>query len=67
MQYSQKVLDHFMKPHNVGKIENPDAMATEGSPACGDQVSIYLKVQPETVRKPLRFKIAPPLANLPPR
>jgi nitrogen fixation NifU-like protein len=48
MQYSQKVLDHFMKPHNVGKIENPDASATEGSPACGDQVSIYLKVNAKT-------------------
>lgn len=48
MQYSQKVLDHFMKPHNIGKIENPDATATEGSPACGDQVSIYLKVNAKT-------------------
>ena len=48
MKYSQKVLDHFMKPHNVGKIENPDAIATEGSPACGDQVTIYLKVNPES-------------------
>ncbi|HPR18510.1 MAG TPA: iron-sulfur cluster assembly scaffold protein [Candidatus Cloacimonadota bacterium] len=48
MQYSQKVLDHFMKPHNVGKIEHPDAEATEGSPACGDQISIQLKVNPET-------------------
>ncbi len=48
MQYSQKVLDHFMKPHNVGKIENPDAEATEGSPACGDQISIFLKIDPET-------------------
>ncbi len=47
MQYSQKVLDHFMKPHNVGKMENPDAEATEGSPACGDQVSIFLKVDPQ--------------------
>ena len=44
MQYSQKVLDHFMNPHNVGKMENPDAVATEGSPACGDQVTIYLKI-----------------------
>jgi len=44
MQYSQKVLDHFMHPHNVGKMENPDATATEGSPACGDQVTVYLKV-----------------------
>ncbi len=44
MQYSQKVLDHFMHPHNVGKMENPDAVATEGSPACGDQVTVYLKI-----------------------
>jgi len=44
MQYSQKVLDHFMHPHNVGKMENPDATATEGSPSCGDQVTVYLKV-----------------------
>lgn len=44
MQYSEKVLQHFMNPQNVGKMENPDATATEGSPACGDQVTIYLKV-----------------------
>ena len=48
MQYSQKVLDHFMKPHNVGKLEDPDGTATEGSPACGDQVSIFLKVDEDT-------------------
>ncbi len=48
MQYSQKVLDHFMHPHNVGKMENPDATATEGSPSCGDQVTIYLKIDDET-------------------
>nr|MDK2850988.1 hypothetical protein [Candidatus Cloacimonadota bacterium] len=48
MQYSQKVLDHFMHPHNVGKMENPDATATEGSPACGDQVTVYLKVNEDT-------------------
>ncbi len=48
MQYSQKVLDHFMHPHNVGKMENPDATATEGSPACGDQVTVYLKVDEQT-------------------
>lgn len=44
MQYSEKVLDHFMHPRNIGKMENPDASATEGSPACGDQVTVYLKV-----------------------
>lgn len=48
MQYSQKVLDHFMKPHNLGKLDNANAEATEGSPACGDQVSIWLKVNEET-------------------
>ncbi|HOA29920.1 MAG TPA: iron-sulfur cluster assembly scaffold protein, partial [Candidatus Cloacimonadota bacterium] len=48
MQYSQKVLDHFMHPHNVGKMENPDATATEGSPSCGDQVTVYLKVDKDT-------------------
>jgi len=47
MQYSQKVIDHFMHPHNVGKMENPDASATEGSPACGDQVTMYLKIEPK--------------------
>jgi nitrogen fixation NifU-like protein len=36
-----------MHPHNVGKMENPDATATEGSPACGDQVTVYLKVNEE--------------------
>lgn len=36
-----------MHPKNVGKMDNPDATATEGSPACGDQVTVYLKVDPE--------------------
>ena len=48
MQYSQKVLDHFMRPRNVGKMEDPDAQATEGSPACGDQVTVYLKIDDES-------------------
>ncbi|MDD3562534.1 MAG: iron-sulfur cluster assembly scaffold protein [Candidatus Cloacimonetes bacterium] len=48
MQYSQKVLDHFMHPHNVGKMENPDATATEGSPSCGDQVTIFLKIDKDS-------------------
>ncbi|MCB5260387.1 MAG: iron-sulfur cluster assembly scaffold protein [Candidatus Cloacimonetes bacterium] len=48
MQYSQKVLDHFMHPHNVGKMEDADVSATEGSPSCGDQVTVYLKVNSES-------------------
>lgn len=42
--YTKTVLEHFMHPHNVGKLENADATATEGSPACGDMVKLYLKV-----------------------
>lgn len=48
MQYSQKVLDHFMHPHNVGKLEDFNVTSTEGSPACGDQVTFYLKINPES-------------------
>jgi nitrogen fixation protein NifU and related proteins len=47
--YSQKVLEHFQHPHNVGRIEDPDAKAIEGSPACGDMVAVYLKVDPDTL------------------
>lgn len=57
MQYSQKVLDHFMKPHNVGKIENPDVVTTEGSPACGDQVTLYMNIDPKThIIKDIKFQ-----------
>lgn len=45
--YSDTVLEHFRHPRNVGKIENADGKATEGSPACGDMVSVYIKVDPE--------------------
>lgn len=46
--YNDLVLEHFKNPRNTGRIENPDGKATEGSPACGDMVSLYLKVDPET-------------------
>ena len=46
--YSEKVLEHFRHPQNVGTIEEADGKATEGSPACGDMVSVYIKVDPDT-------------------
>jgi nitrogen fixation NifU-like protein len=46
MPYSETVLEHFRHPHNVGRIEDADGKATEGSPACGDMVSVYIKVDP---------------------
>jgi nitrogen fixation NifU-like protein len=45
--YTDTVLEHFRHPRNVGKIENADGKATEGSPACGDMVSVYIKVEPK--------------------
>lgn len=57
MEYSDKVMKHFMNPNNRGIIEDADASATEGSPACGDQVKIYLKVNPDTyVIEDIRFQ-----------
>jgi len=46
--YSDIVLEHFRHPRNVGKMENPDGKAIEGSPACGDMVSVHIKVDSET-------------------
>ncbi|MCS7286486.1 MAG: iron-sulfur cluster assembly scaffold protein [Anaerolineae bacterium] len=46
--YSEKVLEHFRNPKNVGRIEDADGKAVEGSPACGDMVAVYIKVDPET-------------------
>jgi len=43
-------MEHFRNPHNVGQIEDADAKAVEGSPACGDMVAIYLKVDEESHR-----------------
>ena len=50
LPYSELVMEHFRHPKNVGRIEDADARATEGSPACGDMVAVYLKVDPETQR-----------------
>jgi nitrogen fixation NifU-like protein len=43
--YSEKVMDHFMNPRNVGEIENPDGEGQEGNPTCGDVMKITIKVQ----------------------
>ena len=42
--YSEKMMDHFRHPRNVGKIENPDGTATVGSLACGDALQFQFKL-----------------------
>jgi nitrogen fixation NifU-like protein len=45
MDYSQKVMEHFLNPRNVGKIENPDGIGEVGNPICGDMMTFYIKVK----------------------
>lgn len=42
--YSEKVMDHFMNPRNVGEIEGADGVGEVGNPACGDMMRLYLKI-----------------------
>ncbi|NPV14813.1 Fe-S cluster assembly scaffold protein NifU [candidate division WOR-3 bacterium] len=43
--YSEKVMDHFRNPRNVGEIENPDGVGEVGNPVCGDMMTFYIKVE----------------------
>ncbi|MCS7280907.1 MAG: Fe-S cluster assembly scaffold protein NifU [Desulfobacterota bacterium] len=43
--YSEKVMDHFMNPRNMGEIENADGIGEVGNPVCGDVMKLYLKIE----------------------
>lgn len=47
--YSEKVMDHFRNPRNVGRMENPDAVGEVGNAKCGDIMTIYLKIDGDVV------------------
>ena len=47
--YSQKVMEHFMNPHNVGVIENPDGYGKVGNPVCGDLMEIFIRVRENVI------------------
>ncbi|WP_339980324.1 Fe-S cluster assembly scaffold protein NifU [Fusobacterium necrophorum] len=49
MQYTEKVMNHFMNPHNVGVIENPDGYGKVGNPSCGDIMEIFLKIENDII------------------
>lgn len=47
--YSEKVMEHFRNPRNVGEIEDADGIGEMGNPACGDIMKIYLKVKDDVI------------------
>ena len=56
MQYSEKVMDHFTNPRNVGEIENAEGVGVVGNAKCGDIMKIYLKINEEEVITDCKFK-----------
>ncbi len=53
--YSEKVMDHFSNPRNVGEIDNADGVGEVGNASCGDIMKIFLKVE-DNVIKDIKFK-----------
>ena len=53
--YTDKVMDHFQNPRNVGEIESPDGVGEVGNPVCGDIMKIYLKVENDRIQD-IKFK-----------
>jgi nitrogen fixation NifU-like protein len=55
MLYSEKVMDHFSNPRNVGVIDNADAVGEVGNVQCGDIMRIYLKIEGDVIED-IKFK-----------
>jgi nitrogen fixation NifU-like protein len=53
--YSEKVMDHFMHPRNVGEITDPDGIGEVGNPVCGDMMTFYIKVKDNRLED-IKFK-----------
>ena len=47
--YSEKVMEHFRNPRNVGEIPDADGVGTVGNPVCGDMMTIYIKVKDDRI------------------
>ena len=53
--YSEKVMDHFTNPRNVGEIKDADGVGTVGNPVCGDMMTVYIKVRNSKIED-IKFK-----------
>lgn len=47
--YSEKVMEHFRNPRNMGEMENPDGTGKVGNPVCGDVMELYIKVKDDII------------------
>lgn len=47
--YSEKVMDHFRNPRNMGEMENPDGIGKVGNPMCGDIMELYIRVENDII------------------
>ena len=55
VSYNEKVMQHFMNPHNVGEIENADGVGQVGNPVCGDMMTFTIKVK-DNIIDDVKFK-----------
>ena len=53
--YSERVMEHFRNPHNVGELEDPDGVGEVGNPQCGDVMKIGIRVKDERIED-IRFQ-----------
>ena len=53
--YTEKVMDHFMNPRNVGVIEDPDGYGKVGNPTCGDVMEIFIKIADDKIKE-IKFR-----------
>jgi nitrogen fixation NifU-like protein len=53
--YTEKVMEHFRNPHNMGEIPDADGVGTVGNPVCGDLMTIYIKVKDNKIED-IKFK-----------
>ena len=56
MDYSEKVMDHFTNPRNMGELEDPKGVGTVGNAKCGDIMRIYLDIDEAGVIRDVKFK-----------
>ncbi len=49
MEYTDKVMEHFMNPRNIGEMENPDGVGKVGNPSCGDIMELFIRVEDDRV------------------